>query len=94
MSVTVYIPSALRVEADGRSKVTIDAARAATLADVLDVLAELHPRLNRRVRDEQGRLRRYVNVFIDSDESRALSGTATPVRDGAEVRILPSVAGG
>ncbi|MUL40497.1 MoaD/ThiS family protein [Streptomonospora sp. PA3] len=65
-----------------------------TLRTVLDELARRHPGLDRRIRDEQGRLRRYVNVFVDSDECRAMGGLDTPVADGAEVRVLPSVAGG
>ncbi|GAA4901891.1 MoaD/ThiS family protein [Streptomonospora salina] len=66
----------------------------ATLRAVLDELARRHPGLDRRLRDERGRLRRYVNVFVGSDECRAVGGLDTPVPDGAEVRILPSVAGG
>ncbi|QBI54491.1 MoaD/ThiS family protein [Streptomonospora litoralis] len=66
----------------------------ATLRALLDELARRHPGLDRRIRDEQGRLRRYVNVFVDSDECRAVDGLDTPVPEGAEVRILPSVAGG
>ncbi len=94
MAVTVYIPSALRVECGGRRKVSVPVPAGFTLSQVLDEVCGEHPRFERRVRDERGRLRRYVNVFVDADECRTLSGLDTVVRDGADVYILPSVAGG
>ncbi|HIW62896.1 MAG TPA: MoaD/ThiS family protein [Candidatus Stackebrandtia excrementipullorum] len=94
MSITVYVPSALRNESGGQSVITMEVTESDSLKDVLDRVAVRHPRLGRRICDEQGRLRRFVNVFIDQDECRSLSGMDTLVEDGAEVRILPSVAGG
>ncbi|WP_017540778.1 MoaD/ThiS family protein [Nocardiopsis halophila] len=92
MAVTVILPQVLQSDAGGAKRV--DLPGGPTLRAVLDSLADRHPRLDRRVRDEQGALRRYVNVFIGDDECRAASGLDTPVPDGTEVRILPSVAGG
>jgi molybdopterin converting factor small subunit len=46
------------------------------------------------LRDESGRLRRYVNFFVDGEECRHLGGVSAPLRDAAEVQIIPSVAGG
>ncbi|MDA2805240.1 MoaD/ThiS family protein [Nocardiopsis suaedae] len=92
MAVTVILPQVLQSDAGGAKRVDLPAAP--DLRGVLDALADRHPRLDRRVRDEQGALRRYVNVFVGDDECRAVSGLQTPVPDGAEVRILPSVAGG
>ncbi|MBV2366375.1 MoaD/ThiS family protein [Streptomonospora nanhaiensis] len=108
MGVTVLLPQVLQADAGGAARIDIllgapldqavqppdGAAPAVTVRTVLDELARRHPGLDRRVRDERGRLRRYVNVFVDSDECRALQGLDTAVPDGAEVRILPSVAGG
>ncbi|TDQ53100.1 MoaD/ThiS family protein [Actinorugispora endophytica] len=97
MTVTVFLPQVLRVESSGAARIDIPLGGAdgtARLRDVLDELALRHPRLDRRLRDERGRLRRYVNVFVDDDECRAVSGLDTPVREGAEIRVLPSVAGG
>ncbi|GAA4920988.1 molybdopterin synthase subunit MoaD [Stackebrandtia albiflava] len=94
MSVTVYIPGVLRNECDGASSVVLAEIAPTSLAQILDQLAVRYPRLDRRIRDEHGGLRRYVNVFVDADECRTLSGLATEVADGAQVRILPSVAGG
>lgn len=92
MSVTVLVPSALRTEVAGEKTVTVDAA--GTLATVLDEVDRRWPRLGRRLRDEQGQLRRYVNVYVDGEDCRAVAGLATPVGDGAEIQVLPSVAGG
>jgi len=57
-------------------------------------VAERWPRLERRIRDERGELRRYVNVYIDGDDCRGLAGQSSPVPAGAEIQVLPSVAGG
>jgi molybdopterin converting factor small subunit len=92
--VTVRLPATLRQRADDRSTVGVDLPADATLADVLDVLAERYPGLERRLRDESGRLRRYVNFYVDGEECRHLEGARTPLRDAVEVQIIPSVAGG
>ncbi|MEV6968573.1 hotdog domain-containing protein [Hamadaea sp. NPDC051192] len=92
MSVTVLVPSALRTEIAGAKSVAVD-----TTGDLGAVLAEVErrwPRLGRRLRDEQGQLRRYVNVYVDGEDCRGLAGLATPIADGAEIQVLPSVAGG
>lgn len=96
MDVTVLLPQALRAESGGASRVTVpvDGDGGVPLRRVLDGLAARYPRLDRRLRDERGLLRRYVNVFVGDDECRALSGLDTPVPPGTEVHILPSVAGG
>ncbi len=65
-----------------------------TLTDLLDALAAEHPALARRIRDEQGELRRYVNVYVDGADVRTSGGLATTVPAAAEVLVLPSVAGG
>ena len=94
MSVTVVLPGVLREYAEGADEVRVDVATDATVADVLAALERGHPLLGRRLRDETGALRRYVNVFVDGDEVRTREGVATAVKDGAVVHVLPSVAGG
>jgi len=90
--ITVLVPGALRAEAGGASKLTV--ASSGTLGGVLDEIGARWPQLARRIRDEQGAIRRYVNVYVDGEECRRLAGLATPVGDGAEIQVLPSVAGG
>ncbi len=94
MSVEVVLPGFLADLAGGGKHVEIDVGEAATLAAVLDGLAEGRPLLDRRIRDETGRLRRFVNVYVDGEDVRFEDGVATAVRDGALVQVLPSVAGG
>ncbi|HZN19940.1 MAG TPA: MoaD/ThiS family protein [Micromonosporaceae bacterium] len=92
MSSTVLVPGALRGETGGESRLAIGSA--GTLGAVLDEVARRWPRLERRIRDEQGQLRRYVNVYVDGADCRLTGGLATPVPAGAEIQVVPSVAGG
>ena len=94
MSVEIVLPGVLADLAGGSKHVEIDVGEAGTLTTVLDRLAEGRPLLDRRIRDETGRLRRFVNVYVDGDDVRFDQGVATPVKDGAVVQVLPSVAGG
>ena len=94
MSVEVVLPGSLADLAGGNKHVAVDVGESATLANVLDGLAEGRPLLDRRIRDETGQLRRFVNVYVDGDDVRFDQGIGTTVRDGAVVQVLPSVAGG
>jgi molybdopterin synthase sulfur carrier subunit len=93
VSVQVLLPGVLADLAGGAKHLDVDVS-GGTVADLLDVLAAEHPLLGRRIRDETGKVRRFVNVYVDGDDVRFQGGLATPVRDGAEVQVLPSVAGG
>lgn len=88
------LPGALRPRAGDQSTVDVQLPGTATLGDLLDALAARYPALERRLRDESGQLRRYVNFFVDGEECRHLGGVAMPLRDAAEVQVIPSVAGG
>ncbi|MFC6021291.1 MoaD/ThiS family protein [Plantactinospora solaniradicis] len=90
--VTILVPGALRTDSGGAGRLTVDTA--GTLRAVLDAM-DLHwPRLTRRIRDEQGELRRYINVYVDGEDCRQSGGLDTPVGKDAEVQVIPSVAGG
>ena len=93
MSVQVLLPGVLAALAGGEKHVDVD-PQGDTLADLLDALAAEHPMLARRIRDERGQVRRFVNVYVDGDDVRFGDGLGTAVKDGAEVQILPAVAGG
>jgi molybdopterin synthase sulfur carrier subunit len=93
MTVQVLLPGALASLAGGARHLDVEPA-GGTLADLLDALAAQHPLLARRIRDETGQVRRFVNVYVDGDDVRFGGGLAAAVRDGAEVQVLPSVAGG
>ena len=93
MSVQVLLPGALAGLAGGARHLDVE-PHGSTLRDVLDRLAEMHPLLTRRIRDETGSVRRFVNVYVDGEDVRFQAGVATAVGDGAVVQVLPSVAGG
>jgi len=92
--ITLLVPGMLRGDADGASRLSVEGGDPVTLGAVLDEVAERWPRLHRRIRDEQGELRRYVNVYVDGEDCRHVGGLAAPVRDGTEIQVIPSVAGG
>lgn len=91
MAVTVRIPTTLRPLSGGASTVEVDAG---SLSDVIKALDAAHPGFADRLLDEQGNLRRFVNVFVDDDDVRYLDGLRTNVPDGQTVSIIPAVAGG
>ncbi|HSZ13974.1 MAG TPA: ubiquitin-like small modifier protein 1 [Solirubrobacteraceae bacterium] len=91
MSVVVKIPTQLRAAAGGEAEAQVDGA---TVQEVLNGLFELHEELRVRIADDDGSLRRFVNVYLAGEDIRFLDGLATPVNDGAELTILPAVAGG
>jgi molybdopterin converting factor small subunit len=91
MAVTVRIPTQLRELSGGAAEVTADGG---TLAGVLENLEASHPGFRERLFDDQGELRRFVNVFVDDEDIRFLGGVDTEVADGATVSIVPAVAGG
>ncbi len=93
MTVEVLLPGALADLVGGRRRLQVD-PEPGTVAGLLDALAAEHPVLERRIRDEAGALRRYVNVYVDGDDVRFAAGVRTAVHDGAVVSVLPSVAGG
>lgn len=91
MTVTLVVPAALRGCAGGSRRVTLEGA---TLGGVLDDLAQRLPVLEHRLRDERGRIRPHVLVFVDGVMVGEVPGLDTPVREGTEVFIAPAVSGG
>ena len=91
MSVSVRIPTILRSYTGGESQVSADGA---TLADVLDSLESAHPGIKARVVDDNGALRRFVNVYVAEEDVRFSDGLQTPTPDGTQISIIPAVAGG
>ena len=91
MAVTVRIPTTLRPLAGGASTVQVAAG---SLLDVIGALDAAHPGFQDRIVDEDGNLRKFVNVFVDDDDVRYLDGLKTDVPDGQTVSIIPAVAGG
>ena len=93
MSVQVLLPGVLADLAGGHKQLDVEPG-GGTLGDLLDRLSAEHPLLGRRIRDETGQLRRFVNVYVDGDDVRFGQGLGTQLRDGTQVHVLPSIAGG
>ncbi len=91
MTATVRIPTILRTYTEGESEVTADGG---TLAEVLDDLDAHYAGIKGRILDDQGALRRFVNVYVGNDDVRFLDNLETPTPDGTQISVIPAVAGG
>lgn len=90
-AVRVELPTGLREYTDGKDSFEV---RAGTLADAVRALNAQFPGLRYRLLDDQGRMRRYVLVFVNEDPVAHLDPEAVRLKDGDTVHIVPSVAGG
>lgn len=91
MSATVRIPTPLRNLTGDQAAVD---AEGSTVDEVVRNLDVEHPGLGERILDDDGNVRRFVNVFVDDEDIRFSDGLGTTVPDGATVSIIPAVAGG
>ncbi len=91
MSVFVRIPTPLRRITNGERVVTVDGG---DLAQALADLDRRFPGIRAKILDDRGEVLQFVNIFVDEQDIRFLSGLRTPLRDGAEVSIVPAMAGG
>jgi adenylyltransferase/sulfurtransferase len=91
MGTTIAIPTALRPYADNQAEIAIDGA---TVGELLAGLTEQFPELKRHLYSDEGKLRNFVNVYVNDDDMRFLEKEATPIKESDTVTIVPSVAGG
>ena len=87
----ILIPTPLRQYAGGADSVEISAT---TAGELLAKLTEAHPDLKKQIFNDEGKLRSFVNVYVNDDDIRYLDRNDTPVKDGDTVSIVPSIAGG
>ncbi|MFC5752288.1 MoaD/ThiS family protein [Actinomadura rugatobispora] len=90
-TVSVRIPTILRNLTGGEAEVK---AEGATLRAVVADLEANHPGIAARVLDDNGKIRRFVNVYVGDEDVRFAEGLDTPTPEGAQVSIIPAVAGG
>src|SRR5215471_8107871 len=91
MPITITIPTPLRQFADGQAEVQVDAQ---TAGEALNELTSTHGELRRHLFNDQNALRNFVNVYVNDEDIRHVSGADTPVKDGDTILIVPSIAGG
>ncbi len=90
-TVQVRIPTVLRPAAAGQSQVSVDGD---AVGQVVDQLIADYPGLESNLVDDDGQVRKFVNIYLNDEDIRFLERLETPVADGDEVAILPAVAGG
>ncbi len=91
MSIEIRLPTALRAFADKQEKITVDAKN---VGEALEQLFKQHDRLKQQLIANDGKLRSFVNVYVNEDDARDKQGLATPVKDGDTILIVPAIAGG
>ena len=91
MSIDIRLPTALRAFADKQEKISVDADN---VGDALEKLFTRHERLRQQLMSPDGKLRSFVNVYVNDDDARDKQGLATPVKDGDTILIVPAIAGG
>ena len=91
MSLKIIIPTPLRKITGDAETVEVETG---TVRDIIDRLEVRYPGFRARLCDETGELRRFINVYVDGEDVRFLDNLSTNVRDGAEVSIVPAIAGG
>jgi sulfur-carrier protein len=91
MAVKVLVPTALQQFTKNQSTLECSGN---SVTELLDSLEKACPGIKSRICDEQGQLRRFLNVYVNSEDIRFLDGAGTSLKDGDEVSIVPAVAGG
>lgn len=87
----VKIPSQLRSYSDGVAEVEV---KAGNVQEAMDGLVAAHPALKDRLIDENGKVRRFVNIFLGDEDIRFLDNMETSLEDNSELSIVPAIAGG
>lgn len=90
-SISVAIPTPMRRFTGGAARVAVSGS---TLSEALADLGQQFPDLGGRIVEDDGRIRRFVNIFVNGNNARDLEGEQTPVRPGDELTVIPAMAGG
>lgn len=91
MSIKVRIPQPLQKLTQGKEQVEVSGS---DVKSVIEGLDKSFPGIKDRICDETGKIRRFINVYINEEDVRFLQGDATPIKEGDEVSIIPAIAGG
>jgi molybdopterin synthase sulfur carrier subunit len=91
VSVKIVLPTALARHTDGQKSFD---SQASNLPGLLEEFDAKFPALSQNVKDDNGKLRRFINVYVNDEDIRFLGGDAHQFEDGDEVMLIPSIAGG
>lgn len=91
MEVEVRIPTPLKKLVKDQNVIK---ANGGTVGEVLEWLTNTYPELKERLRDENGELRRFINIYLNDEDIRFLQNLSTPLKDGDQISIIPAIAGG
>jgi molybdopterin synthase sulfur carrier subunit len=91
MKIKVRIPAPLQKLTQNKPEVEVEAT---TIRELVDNLDSLYPGMKDRLCDESGKIRRFINFYVNNEDIRFLKGDETPLKDNDEVSIIPAIAGG
>lgn len=91
MAITIEIPTAFRRFTEGTPRLETNGT---TVAEALNELVTRFPGLSRHVRDDEGQIRQFINVYLNDEDIRFLGGEASALKDGDKLLLVPSIAGG
>lgn len=91
MAVSVLIPTPMRKQTNEQDTVEVNAG---TIASMVSELTAQFPGIEKRLVDDKGELRRFINFYVNEEDIRFLDGKDTPIKDGDAVSIVPAIAGG
>jgi len=91
MPIKVKIPTPLQKLTKNQAEVESEGK---TVQELIDGLEKNYPGIKERICDEKGKVRRFINIYVNEEDVRFLKGDDTPVKDGDEISIIPAIAGG
>jgi molybdopterin synthase sulfur carrier subunit len=91
MAVKIRIPTPLQSMTEQNAEIQVSAA---TLGEALVELQSQYPAIKERLRDDNGKIRRFINLYVNDEDIRFLQNEETPIKDGDEISIVPAIAGG
>jgi molybdopterin synthase sulfur carrier subunit len=89
--VKVKIPGPLRKLVGGKDELEVEAK---TIREVIEKLGQINPEIKTRILDENGEVRRFINIYLNNEDIRFLKGLDTDLKNGDEISIIPAIAGG
>lgn len=91
MPITVRIPTPLQKLTNNQTEVETSGAN---IRELIDDLEKNFPGIKERICDKEGKVRKFINIYVNEEDVRFLQRDETPLKDGDEVSIIPAIAGG